>query len=228
LPRTGVNIGAIFQALKSTLPSRWFGEVTPVLDSVLGSLATGWSGQFSLLRYTKAQTRIHTAFGSWLDLIAKDYFAFGIRRRLRETDNLFRERICRELLRDRCTREAIRDLLVDLTGRPPIIFEPTFPLDTGSYGSLGPIGIGTAGYCIAGGWGDLNLPFQVFVRVFRSVNAGVAMVNGWGGEIGGFGIGQNAYTDLAMTTFQANDSELCQDICRIAPAGTIVWVSIES
>jgi hypothetical protein len=197
------------------------------LDSVLNSISAGWAGQFDLLCYTRAQTRIGTAFGTWLDLIAWDYFGHRVRRWLLETDVAFRGRIKIELLRDRCTRAAIYDLLSDLTGRPPIIFEPTVPSDTGAYGSLISSGPGVIGYGTSGGWGSLSLPFQVLVRAFRPVTPGVAMVNGWGSGVGGFGIGQSAYIDLAMNSVHVSDSELYQDVCRTAPAGTIVWMSIE-
>ena len=197
------------------------------MDSVLNSLSAGWVGQFDLLHYTIAQTRIGTAFDTWLDLIALDYFGYRVRRWLWETDVAFRDRIKIELLRDRCTRLAIYDLLSDLTGRPPFIFEPTVPSDTGCYGSLISGKAGTIGYGISGGWGNLSLPFQVFVRVFRPVTPGVAMVNGWGCSFGGFGTGQSAYINLAMNSVQVSDSELYQDVCSTAPAGTIVWMSIE-
>jgi hypothetical protein len=215
------------QKIKATLPTQWFGEETPILDSVLNAVSAGWLGQFDLLSYTRAQTRISTAFGAWLDLIAMDYFGYRVKRRLWETDVAFRGRIRTELLRDRCTRLAIYDLLRDLTGRVPIIFEPTVPSDTGSYGSATSGEAGTIGYGISGGWGNLSLPFQVFVRAFRPVTLGVAMVNGWGSSFGGFGTGQSAYIDMAMNSVQVSDSELYQDVCGTAPAGTIVWMAIE-
>jgi len=99
-------------------------------------------------------------------------------------------------------------------------------MDTGSYSSSISTGPGTAGYGIAGGWGNLNLPFQVFVKVFRPVLSGVAMVNGWGGIIGGYGTGLSAYIGPTVNSSAVSDFELCRDICRVAPAGTIVWTSI--
>src|ERR1700733_879158 len=121
----------IFQRIKASLPARWFGEFTPILDSVLNSLAAGWLELFALLEYVQMQTRISTAFDGWLDLVARDFFWHRIRRRSLETDSSFRQRICFELLRDRCTRSAIYDILLELTNRPPVIFEPTNPEDTG-------------------------------------------------------------------------------------------------
>jgi hypothetical protein len=218
----------IFTRIKGVLPSRWFGEDTPVIDSVLNVLSSGWVGLFNLLNYTKMQTRISTAFDGWLDLIAKDFFDHRITRRQRETDDSFRSRIYMELLRDRCTRAAIYDLLTNLTGRPPVIFEPTNPQDTGCYGSPALPGIGKAGYGVSGGWGNLDVPFQVFVRAFRAETAGVALVNGWGGSIGGYGCGLSAYISLEMNSSQADDFEIYQNVSNTAPVATIIWMSIES
>jgi hypothetical protein len=214
--------------IKATLPSRWFGESTPILDLVLGSLAAGWVSLFNLLNFVRAQSRIGTATGIWLDLVAQDYFGRRLQRRLRESDGLFRKRILFDLLRDRCTRAAVYDILLELTGRSPIIFEPTNPQDTGCYGSSGSAERGRAAYCTSGGWGNLNLPFQAFVRAYRPQSASVAMINGWGGGIGGFGAGSSAYISSETDLSRADDSELYESVARTAPAGTIIWMSIES
>ena len=217
----------IVNRIKALLPARWFGEDTPILDSVLNPLATGWLRLFDLLDYARMQTRITTAFDTWLDLIARDYFGHRITRRRWESDTSFRYRIKIELLRDRCTRLSIFNLLQDLTGRTPMIFEPTNPQDTGCYGSLAGAESGHAGYGASGGWGSLKLPFQVFVRALRPSAEGIATINGWRGSTGGYGIGFSAYADLAMHSSQMLDSEMCRNISRVAPAGTIVWTAIE-
>jgi hypothetical protein len=217
----------IFQRIKKVLPGRWFGENTPVLDSVLNALAAGWLSQFDLLDYAKLQTRVRSATGSWLDLIARDYFGRRVGRRKAENDTSLRQRILRELLSDRCTREAVHDLLLDLTGKQPIIFEPANPQDTGCYGSPSSPNSGMIGYCVSGGWGSLNSPFQTFIRAFRPTTPGVAMINGWNGPGGGFGVGCNAYISAEMNSSQASDADMYQEVSRISPAGAIVWMSIE-
>jgi hypothetical protein len=218
---------AILQRIKATLPARWFGEHTPILDSVLNCLAAGWVSLFNLLDYVIIQTRISTALDGWLDLVARDYFGHRIQRRPEETDTSFRQRISTELLRDRCTRSAIYNVLVELTGRLPIIFEPTNPQDTGCYSSSDTTEIGCIGYCVSGGWGNLNSQFQVFVRAFRPVTPGIAMINGWGGSIGGFGDGLSSYTSSNTNSSWADDSEICETVARTAAVGTIIWISIE-
>lgn len=217
----------ILWRMKATLPGRWFGEVTPILDSVLNSLSAGWVDVFGLLNYVSMQTRVQTAFDEWLDLIARDYFHTRILRRLQETDDSFRQRICTELMRDRCTRAALYGVLLELTDRPPVIFEPGNPQDTGCYGDLGPTSIGAAGYCASGGWGNLNSPFQVFVRAFRPTTPGVAMINGWNGSLGGFCTGLSAYISSDTNSSWADDAEICEAVVNTAPAGTVIWMSIE-
>jgi hypothetical protein len=217
----------IFRRIRKVLPGRWFGENTPVLDSVLNALAAGWLSQFEFLDYTKLQTRIVSATGSWLDLIARDYFGRRVGRRKAENDTSLRRRIYRELLRDRCTRSAVHDLLLDLTGKQPIIFEPTNPQDTGCYGSPSSPGAGTIGYCMCGGWGSMNLPFQTFIRAFRPTTPGVAMISGWNSPGGGFGVGYSAYISAEMNSAQASDAEMYQEVSRVSPAGTILWMLIE-
>jgi hypothetical protein len=217
----------ILQRIKAILPVRWFGQNTPVLDSVLSSLAAGWASLFDLVNYTKSQTRISTAFDVWLDIVATDYFGDRIRRRSGESDASFRPRILAELLRDRCTRVAIYTLLKDLTGRAPAIFEPTNPGDTGCYGSLATGNIGGIGYCTSGGWGNLNLPFQLFVRAFRPIAMGVAMTNGWGGNLGAYGAGASTYIGLGMDSTQPGDLEVYQNVGRTTAIGTIAWISIQ-
>jgi hypothetical protein len=217
----------ILQRIKATLPTGWFGDSTPILDTVLGALAAGWVGLFDFLSYTNAQTRVATAFDAWLDLIALDFFRFRVKRLSQETDTSFRSRIKNELKRDRCTRAALSELLADLTGIPPAIFEPTNPEDTGCYGSRTLPIAGVIGYGCSGGWGSLSLPFQVFLKAFQPVTPGVAMVNGWCGTAGGFNVGMSSYIQLNMNATQMTNAELYDSICHTAPAGTIVWVALE-
>jgi|SRR5271165_6991008 len=218
----------IVQRIKATLPARWFGESTPILDVLLNSLSAGWVGLFELLDYVGLQTRIRTATDIWLDLIAQDYFGRRLQRRLRETDASYRPRIVFEMVRDRCTRAAVTEILSELTGRPPTIFEPGNPQDTGSYGSPNSTQGGEAVYCTLGGWGSLNLPFQAFVTAYRPVSAEVALINGWGGNIGAFGSGSSAYISSEADFTYADDQEIYDAVARTAPAGTIIWMAIQS
>jgi hypothetical protein len=222
-----LNQQDILRRIKATLPAGWFGENTPILDSVLNALAAGWVGLLGLLDYVTMQTRIATAFNGWLDLVATDFFGCRVQRRLQEPDASFRQRISAELLRDRCTRAAIYDTLLELSGRPPVIFEPTNPQDTGCYSALDSTEAGCFGYCISGGWGSLDLPFQAFVTAYRPALSGIAMINGWDGSIGGFGAGLSSYASANTNSSWAEDAEIYETTAHTAAACSIIWMSIQ-
>ena len=64
----------------------------PVLDGVLSGLAAGWAWLYGLLGFVMAQTRIATATGVWLDMIARDCFGTRLSRRGAQADDAFRAR----------------------------------------------------------------------------------------------------------------------------------------
>jgi hypothetical protein len=211
--------------LRSALPTRWFPDEAPILNGLLSGLASAWSWVYDLLQYVKAQTRIGTATGIWLDMIAQDYFGARVARRTGQSDTEFRNRIRRELFRERGTREAIVSALQDLTGRTPRVFEPGRTTDTGRYHSLNGAGGGVA-YCVAGGWGSLGLPFQCFISAYRPTGSGIAMVAGWRGPSGAYGEGAIEYASLAMVQDQITDSDIYTAIADVMPAATIGWTRI--
>ena len=212
--------------LKAVLPQRWFADKSPVLDAMLAGLASGWTRPYALLDYVRAQSRIATASDIWLDIIARDYFGHRISRRVGEIDQILRRRIQHELIRERGTRAAMISTLTDLTGRPPQIFEPARPADTGGYG----VGLG---WGVVGGWGSLALPFQCFVTAFRPHGNGIALVAGWGGAAnsagaGGYGVAALEYASLAMVQAQISDADIVRAISDVLPVSTIAWASIQN
>ena len=209
--------------IRALLPARWFGDNTPVLNSVLQGLAAGWMKIDEFLTYTAAQTRISTATDRWLDFAATDYFGHRIRRRRNEPDRHFRTRIILEINREKCTRSALSQCLMDLTGTAPDLFEPANPADTGGYGGSS---VFAMGYGVSGRWGSTQLPFQVFVSATRAAPEGIALVNGWAGRFGGFGGGLSAYGSGLPGAASATDEEIYQAVAGIAPAGTTIWVAL--
>lgn len=213
--------------LKQALPLRWFPDDSPVLDLVLGGLAWSWSWSYQLLQTVKAQARISTAEGVWLDLISQDFFGTALQRRTGESDPAFCLRIKAELIRERGTRTAVICALLSLTGCQPTVFEPANPSDTGGYGDANGAGGGFA-YGEAGGWGSLALPFQVFVNAARPVNGGIASVSGWNCGNGGYGEGSVEYASLSMSQGPVQDTDIYSSIARVLPIGTIAWTRIIS
>lgn len=184
--------------LKSLLPPGWFAKDTaPLRDVVLGGLSDSLAASFAMLGQGRDQTRITTATGYFLDLIAWDFFGGRFVRREGELDEDFRLRILREILRPRATRDAIIQAVTDL-GCQVEIFEPWNPgdcgaydvgglayadggspaFDIGGYGAGGGYdaggiaydvtpGLGTAPSPGAGRYGSVDLPNQLFVTVRR-------------------------------------------------------------
>jgi hypothetical protein len=205
--------------LKATLPARWFQGATPILDGVLNGLANNWTQLFALLNFTRRQTRLATATDSFLDGISHDVLGSRLPRRITEPDALYRRRIAKEIVRERGTRTAVIAALVDLTGRAPIVFEPTRPADTGAWN--GPLGYGAAG-----GWGSLMLPYQCFVTAYRATGSGIASVAGYGVAAGGYGLGAIEYAGLSMLTGQVTDTDISRAITGVMPTATIAWTRI--
>ncbi len=207
--------------LRSALPGRWFGDAAPVLDGVLAGLAAIWAALFAQLQAAIAQARVATATETFLDMIAVDFFGARFRRRVAEADVSFRVRLLRELRRERGTRGAVIAVLSDLTGRLPQVFESVRPADTGAWGCA-------AGYGVAGGWGSLELPFQCFVTALRPVGQGIALVDGWGGGAGGYGVGAAAWADHASIGGNVTDEDIAAAVASVMPAASIAWLRIES
>ena len=205
--------------LASLLPLRWFADDAPVLSALLAGLAEGWAWLAGMLAYARLQTRIATATDSFLDLVSQDCFAGALPRRVGEGDGAFRRRIQQELLRERATRAALVSVLTDLTGRVPVVFEPSRPADTGAYGTA-------LGYGVAGGWGSLQLPYQGFVTAFRPLTAGVPVVAGWGVGAGGWGAGAIEYASRPMVEAQVTDADIAAAVARSVPVATIAWTRI--
>ena len=208
---------------KAVLPSGWFADTTPVLDSVANGLAASWAQLITLLTTTQAQTRIATATGTFLDLIALDFFAGSITRTAGEPDDSLRARIDRAMLAPRGTRAALANALTMLTGRAPRIFEPRRLQDTGAYGVAA-----TLAYNTAGGWGTYALPFQLFVTAYRPIGIGDATCTGYGSGAGGYGVGRAQYTTPSMAASTIRDADITQTITATMPVAVTAWVAVVS
>lgn len=213
--------------LVAVLPTRWFADQSPVRDAILAGLAAGWSWSYGVLQYVKSQSRIASATGIWLDMIARDFFGSRLQRWTDQGDDAFRLRIQRELFRERGTRAAVASVLQDLTARAPVIFEPARTTDTGGYGSASARVTGL-GYGTAGGWGSLLLPFQCFVTAFRPMGSGIALVSGWNNSGGGYCAGAIEYADLSMVQGEVTDEDINAAITSVMPAASIAWTRISN
>lgn len=212
----------IFTRLKGLLPPTWFGELNPFLNGVLTACSNALAWCYSLYVYAKLQTRMSTATDGWLDLTAYDFFGNNLKRSGGQADDLFRNQIKINLFRERGTRQAIIDILEDLTGQTPIIFEPQRPQDTGAYG--GP----AIGYGQAGGYGSLSLPYQAFVTAHRPKGSGVSYIAGYASTPSGFSIpSRGQYSSQKMVTGTVTDAQVYEAVASVKMEGTIVWVRLQ-
>lgn len=222
--------------IKAVLPARWFPltepgstTTTPLLDGLLAGLGSAWSWLYSMVAYANLQARIATATDVWLDLTALDFFGLRVQRAVSESDPQFRARIEAEILRPRGTRAALIAALTALTGRAPTVFEPANTSDTGGWGVTGAMGYG-----VAGGYGDLHLPFQAFVTAFRPAGGGVADVAGYANRstfnigAGGYGVGAIEYASDSLVLGQITDAMIQSTVVNVMPEATIAWLRISS
>lgn len=213
--------------LSSVLPRGWFGENTPNLSAVLACLATPWSWLYGLIRYVSAQTRLSTTTDWWLDIFSIDFFGNGLPRNQAESDTSYRHRIRLALLQGAATRPAIVAGITALIGSAPTLFEPARCADTGSYGAATSfVGSGCA-YGQAGGWGNLNLPYQFFITVTRPPTPGSGMLSGYTDAAGGWDVGSLSYVDLADLPGYVTDKDIRQALCKLLPVNTVAWLRIQ-
>lgn len=176
---------------------------------------------YALLAYVRVQTRIATATDGFLDLIAADFFGNGLPRQGGQSDVSYRARIQSAIFLERGTRNALVRVLLQLTGRAPIVFEPQRPADTGGYGVA-------CGYSAGGGYGSLAYPYQSFVTAFRPAWTGLASIAGYGTPTGAYNIGSQAEYASLSTVGGIQDNDIYAAIDSVRVAGTIIWARISS
>ena len=131
------DVPDILSRLTSLLPKGWFESAPPVLDAVLTGIATVDANIYALAQYARLQTRIKTATGGWLDLVAQDFYGNALLRGISESDDSYRARILASLFSKANTRAVITAALEDLTGSIPVIIEPWSPQNTGMWDGIG-------------------------------------------------------------------------------------------
>ena len=213
----------ILGRIKALLPFRWFPDSTPVLDALLSGIAWALALVYSLIVYAKNQTRIATASDGFLDLISYDFFGGNLPRRQQEQDNPFRARILATLLREKVTRNGMIAALINLTGRAPFIFEPARPADTGAYS------VSTSGYGVAGGYGSLQLPAQVFMTAYRPAGSGIPFVAGYGSPSSGYSTpSRGEWASLSQVQGFVTDSDIMATIAATLAEGVTAWVRLSN
>ena len=206
--------------LAAVLPRAWFPSVTPVLTGVLTGLGAAWAKIYAQISYTILQARVATATDVWLDQISFDFYGGGLPRIPTETDAAFRVRVLANFLAAKGTRAAVIATLTSLTGTAPSVFEPNNTSDTKGWGKA-------CGYGVAGGYGNINLPFSFFLTAYRpSGSVTIAGVDGYGGYLGGYGRGAVEYAGAAILQGNVTDGAIQNAVMGVIPAGVTAWMNI--
>lgn len=212
----------IHERLCGLLPPGWFTEDSPTLKAVVSAAARSLSWCYSLYLYAREQTRIRSATGGWLDLAAWDFFGPRLIRSAGLSDEQFRRKITIALFRAAGTRQAISELIKELTGSPPRIFEPQCPLDTGAYGEP------HTGYGMAGGYGSSLLPYQGFITVNRPKQSGIPWVAGYRTPSSGYHCpSRGQYVSDEQVAGAITNEQIFKAIAATKLEGTLVWVRIQ-
>ncbi|MGK3131167.1 hypothetical protein ACCW76_18405 [Pantoea sp. C8B4] len=211
-----------YARLRALLPTGWFDDNSPLLNSVLVAAARTLAWCYTLYRYARNQTRISTATDGWLDMAAHDFFGDSLQRPPGMTDDAFRKQTLNHLFRECGTRQAIISALKEMTGNTPVLFEPQRPEDTGSYG--GP----ALGYGVAGGYGSVKMPYQAFVVVRRPQVSSLPHIAGYHTTPSGYGTpSRGQYVSLNMFRGEMSDAQLYAAVAEVKLEGTIVWVRLQ-
>lgn len=209
------------------IPKRWFAWKPPNYAALTGGLSDLASWCHGWTVYAKAQSRLATAYGIWLDILAYDF----LRRQLMRNgsqDDAFRALIRVTILQERVTRAGMISALTTITGKVPWVFEPWNSYDTGAYSSRAKgKKYGSMGYGVGrGGYGNMRLPGQVFLHVYRSASSGVPGVAGYGSSIGGYGVGRIEYIGRNTVLTGVTNEIIYQVINQTKPTGSTCWVAI--
>lgn len=216
----------LLDRVRKVLPRRWFQWGPPIRDALNGGLSDLAAWNYSLIGYAKAQTRLATAYGIWLNIWCYDFLGMTLTRGGLQ-DDTFRALIRATVLQERVTRAGMIAAVTALTGNVPWVFEPWNTGDAGGWGNKasGIISGGQFGYGVGkGGWGNLYLPGQIFMKVFRGSPSGVPNVAGWGTVAGGYGVGAIAWVNSKTAQVGVTDEMILDLINLTKPTGVTVWV----
>lgn len=215
----------ILNRVKQVLPKRWFQWIAPYRDALLGALSDRAAWCYSFIIYARAQTRISSAYGIWLDIIAFDYLGPFLPRNGAK-DTAYRALIQGTILQERVTRKGMIQIVTNLSGQAPWVFEPWNTYDTGAYSSPNTNGFkcGQFGYGVGmGGYGSMQLPAQTFMKIYRAVTSGVPTVGGYIDSVSGWGQGALEYVSPGTPLNGVSDAIILDAINKTKPTGSTVW-----
>lgn len=218
----------IVSRLKSYLPRGWFGDLTqaPIVTGILNGIAAVFAISYILIEFFKAQTRLQTSSGGWVDLWAADFLGTSLPRKLGESDAAYILRIQIAIFQPRATRPAMVSILTQLTGRAPVVFEPARPADTACYG----VGTGANSFYGMGRFGSIGCPFSALITAHRPLvsggSVGAAYFNAAAWSAFRTPLSHGYYGSLSSETTAATDADIYAAINATRPIATNIGVAI--
>lgn len=219
----------ILARVKRLLPRGWFSYTAPLRDAIIGGAADLGAWCYTLVGFARSQSRLATAYGVFLDIFAYDFLGrFLPRRGL--NDNTYRALVRATILQERVTRAGMINALTALNTTVPVIFEPWNSYDTGAYSGIDGVKYGSMGYGVGrGGYGNMNLPAQTFIRLTRGNPSGVPNVGGYAppqNTPGGYGVGALEFAGPDTLLSGVTNDMIDDLIGKTKPTGSLVWVNI--
>lgn len=221
------DINDILNRLKAYTPRGWFGDwaEAPIVTALLTGIASVFNVIYLLILFFRAQTRLDSSNGGWVDLWASDFLGNTLPRKPNESDASYIARIKIAIFQQKATRPAMESVLTQLTGRTPIIFEPARPLDSGCMGApLSP------GYCGVARMGSIAAPFTCLITVFRprvtGGSAGAAYCNAITRSAMNASPSLSYTGSLSQEISAATDEDIIAAILATKPIATNIGVAI--
>jgi hypothetical protein len=217
----------ILSRVKRLIPNGWFSYVAPNRDAIMGAASDLAAWCYSWIGYAKAQSRLATAYGVWLDIWANDFLGSSLVRGGAQDDDTFRALVKATILRERVTRAGMIQAMKNITGHTPSIFEPWNTGDTGAYSSQTQK-YGSMGYGVGqGGYGNMGLPAQTFMQIHRGGPSGIPFVGGYGDSVGGYGVGVIEYAGPIVAESGITNDMILKIANLTKPTGSTVWAAFD-
>jgi hypothetical protein len=233
------------------LPIGWFPAMAPRLAAVLQAPALMFSVIYGMSVFAKAQQRVASASGAFLDLAAQDFFGNTLPRLQYEFDPAYAARIRHSLTAPRGTYNGMVSMLQQLTGNSPTILQPNSVGQTGGWATQGDPDAGGGAFAFydeagtggAGLWGSMALQCQVFITIEAPLTGYYSFANQGGMSTeaapaagGGYGFatqsmpeaggGSLAFVDPDSVPGSITDAIIYQQIAEWMPVGYVAWTQI--
>jgi hypothetical protein len=218
----------IISRLRSYLPRGWFGDWSQAqnISALLSGIASVFAVLYTLIMFFKAQMRLGTSTGGWIDLWAADFFGGNLPRKPNESDASYIARIQYTIFQQKATRPAMIAVLTRLTGRTPIVFEPNRPLDTGCLGA----NTGVNSFCGVARMGSIAPIYGALITVYRPLvtggSAGAAYCDAIQISALNAPTSQSYTGSLAAEVSAASDADIYAAINATRPVATNIGVLI--